>query len=249
MVLESMSYVCVIRAGTFPSAKLCVTHSTHKSHTGWVQKYQPGGAHISLRCLRIAASQSYTDSSTILWPIPFRAQDTLHSICAVIPGFNTTLEKWTGSSHISDSPSRYISMTAYCSIHVTHSTCYLPNFHQRHLHRHIGNVRKITHNNSMDAFNDNPAAFIFNKVDKAVIDIALHFFWYYRTTVPFQYLPPTNKNKAMKWKQKPNIFCIVLKLKAAWQYSACLFWCFTFIIFNFFGIIICHHTFYHFIWQ
>jgi len=50
----------------------------------------------------------------------------------------------------------------------------------------------------MDAFNDNPAAFIFNKVDKAVIDIALHFFWYYRTTVPFQYLPPTNKNKAMK---------------------------------------------------
>ena len=68
----------------------------------------------------------------------------------------------------------------------------------------------------MDAFNDNPAAFIFYEVDEAVIHIALHFLWDYSTAIYHQQIKQNNemKNKNPKWQ-----LCIVLELKAAWQYS------------------------------
>ena len=118
MVLESTSFASLTRGGNFPSAKLCCTKkhpNVHENYTitpvaapGW------GGAYTSFRCLLIAANQSYTESSTMLWPMPFNAHDTLHSWSGSIPGRITTQTKKVGSSH--NSPSAYISSTAFIII-------------------------------------------------------------------------------------------------------------------------------------
>ena len=167
IVFESISPAWVMRAGIFPSAKLLqknitTKHSLRLFNTG---RSERGGVYISLRCLLMAASQSKTESSTMLWPMPFSAHETLHSNSGAIPGLRTTLTKSSGSRH--NSPSRNISTTAWCNVQRTVKlTLTHPN--------HVPNGIMQTYNDSVNALNNNEPAFFLHEVDQGWVDISLH---------------------------------------------------------------------------
>ena len=114
-----------------------------------------------------------------------------------MPGLNTTVTKSSGSPQTSDSPSSYISITACdCINGKTHMICMYTGKNHKPMHtcnsKHVRNY--MTHYDSVDSFDDNEAALVFDEVHQWFIHVTLHLLWNNGTPIPFQNLPPTKQS-------------------------------------------------------
>ena len=59
-------------------------------------------------------------------------------------------------------------------------------------YKHVRNY--MTHYDSVDSFDDNEAALVFDEVHQWFIHVTLHLLWNNGTPIPFQNLPPTKQS-------------------------------------------------------